>query len=93
MKSLESESKTAVMEARRREARGEHRDLFSQRPAVATRPANRPARSNRPAPELAAARVLSRQLPRKRVSAEKKRIIHLICLNLVALLKRRSQEA
>jgi len=89
MKSLESESKTAALEARRREARGQHHDLFSQRPQVAARP----RRPTKPAPELTAARVLSRQLPRKRVSAEKKRIIHLICLNLVALLKRRSQEA
>jgi hypothetical protein len=32
-------------------------------------------------------------LKRKRVSAEKKRIIHLICLNLVTILKRRSQQA
>jgi hypothetical protein len=88
MKSLESESKSAAMEARRREAQGQHRDLFSARPQVAARPTR-----SKPAPELTAARVLSRQLPRKRVSAEKKRIIHLICLNLVALLKRRSQEA
>ena len=89
MKSLDSESKAAAVEARRREAHGQSRDLFSPRPAVAARP----RRSTKPAPELAAARVLSRQLPRKHVSAEKKRIIHLICLNLVALLKRRSQEA
>lgn len=40
------------------------------------------------APELAAARVLCNQLRRKRVSAEKKRIVHLICLNLLAVLKR-----
>jgi hypothetical protein len=89
MKSLDSESKTVAQEVRRREAQGQSRDLFSPRPAVAARP----RRSSKPAPELAAARVLSRQLPRKRVSAEKKRIIHLICLNLVALLKRRSQQA
>ena len=88
MKSLDSESRAAAAEARKRDAHGQSRDLFSARPA----PAHRTGRS-RPAPELAAARVLSRQLPRKRVSAEKKRIIHLICLNLVALLKRRSQEA
>ena len=87
MKSLDSESKVAALEERRRDAHG-HRDLFSARPAAAARP-----RHSKPAPELTAARVLSRQLPRKRVSAEKKRIIHLICLNLVALLKRRSQEA
>ena len=89
MKSLDSESKTVALDARRRETHAQPRDLFSPRSAVAARP----RRSSKPAPELTAARVLSRQLPRKRVSAEKKRIIHLICLNLVALLKRRSQEA
>ena len=41
------------------------------------------------APELAAARVLCNQLRRKRASTEKKRIVHLICLNLLAVLKRR----
>jgi hypothetical protein len=45
------------------------------------------------APELLAARVLCNQLKRKRVSAEKKRLVHLICLNLLAILKRRSQRA
>jgi len=45
------------------------------------------------APELTAARVLCRQLGRKRASADRKRIAHLICLNLVAILKRRSQQA
>jgi len=34
--------------------------------------------------------VLCNQLRRKRASAEKKRIVHLICLNLLAVLKRRS---
>jgi hypothetical protein len=63
-------------------------DLFPGAAAATAR-----TRRTKPAPELAAARVLCRQLPRKRVSAEKKRIIHLICLNLVAILKRRSQEA
>jgi hypothetical protein len=47
------------------------------------------AARRRLAPELAAARVLCNQLRRKRVSAEKKRIVHLICLNLLAVLKRR----
>jgi hypothetical protein len=89
MKSFDSESRTVARHARERDqAHAQPRDLFSVRPAAAGRP-----RRTKPAPELAAARVLSRQLPRKRVSAEKKRIIHLICLNLVALLKRRSQEA
>ena len=67
---------------------GRSPDLFSPRPAPAAR-----TRKIRAAPELAAARVLCNQLKRKRVSAEKKRIIHLICLNLVAILKRRSQQA
>ena len=49
-----------------------------------------PGGRRRLAPELAAARVLCNQLRRKRVSAEKKRIVHLICLNLLAVLKRRA---
>jgi hypothetical protein len=36
--------------------------------------------------------MLCRQLPRKRVLAEKRRLVHLICLNLLAILKRRSQQ-
>jgi len=87
MKTFDREDDVAVLEAPR--ASRHHQDLFSHRPVPAAR-----ARKSRAAPELAAARVLSRQLPRKRVSAEKKRIIHLICLNLVALLnKRRTQHA
>jgi len=62
--------------------------LFSGRPIRAAR-----AKKMRNAPELTAARALCRQLPRKRFGAEKKRIAHLICLNLLAILKRRSQEA
>ena len=73
-----------------RRMRGESRSgsLFSGQPPRAAR-----KRKMRNAPELTAARALCRQLPRKRVSAEKKRIVHLICLNLLAILKRRSQEA
>ena len=48
-----------------------------------------PGARRRLAPELAAARVLCNQLRRKRVSTEKKRIVHLICLNLLAVLKRK----
>lgn len=88
MKSFDSESGGALKSREKDMVQGQSHDLFQARPAVATRP-----RRAKPAPELAAARVLCRQLPRKRVSAEKKRIIHLICLNLVAILKRRSQEA
>ena len=67
---------------------GQSQDLFSARPAPAAK-----TRKMRTAPELAAARVLCNQLKRKRISAEKKRIIHLICLNLVTVLKRRSPQA
>jgi len=69
-------------------ASGPSQDLFSARPAPAAK-----TRKMRAAPELAAARVLCNQLKRKRISAEKKRIIHLICLNLVTVLKRRSPQA
>ena len=88
MKTFDSEVGNEVgLEARTKEATGQSRDLFSARPAPAVKSRSRPA------PELAAARVLCRQLPRKRASAEKKRIIHLICLNLVTVLKRRSPQA
>lgn len=60
--------------------------LFSGKPVFR---GNRAMR-RRLAPELALARVLCNQLRRKRASAEKKRIAHLICLNLLAVLKRRS---
>jgi len=69
-------------------AAGESGDLFSVKPI---RPRGMTARS-KPAPEFAAARMLCRQLPRKRVLAEKRRLAHLICLNLLAILKRRSQQ-
>jgi len=69
-------------------ASGESGSLFSGKPL---RPRGTPARS-KSAPELAAARMLCRQLPRKRVLAEKRRLAHLICLNLLAILKRRSQQ-
>jgi hypothetical protein len=78
----------ATPEASRDAPSGPSRDLFSARPAPAVR-----TRRLKAAPELAAARVLCNQLKRKRISAEKKRIIHLICLNLVTILKRRSQQA
>jgi len=62
--------------------------LFSGKPVRGFR-----SRKMRNAPELTAARVLCRQLPRKRVITEKKRIVHLICLNLLAILKRGSPQA
>jgi len=88
MKTFDSEAGTELLERGKRGASGESRDLFSSRPAPSAR-----ARTMRTAPEITAARVLCNQLKRKRVSAEKKRIIHLICLNLVAILKRKSQQA
>jgi hypothetical protein len=62
--------------------------LFAGKPPGARGMAMR----RKPAPELLAARVLCNQLKRKRVSAEKKRLVHLICLNLLAILKRRSPQ-
>jgi hypothetical protein len=64
---------------------GDSESLFSDDMFRRSRAARR-----RLAPELAAARVLCNQLRRKRVSAEKKRIVHLICMNLLAVLKRRA---
>jgi hypothetical protein len=64
---------------------GESGSLFTGNPVFSRNAAAR----RRLAPELAAARVLCHQLRRKRVSADKKRIVHLICLNLLAVLKRR----
>ena len=68
-------------------AAGESGNLFAGKPLSR----RGPARKRRPAPELVAARVLCNQLRRKRVSAEKKRIVHLICLNLLTILKHRPQ--
>ena len=68
-------------------ATGKSGNLFARKLA------RRPAKGLRAAPEIVAARVLCDQLGRKRASAEKKRIVHLICLNLLAILKRRSQQA
>ena len=64
-------------------------DLFAGKPVVKRSPVAR----HRLAPELTAARVLCHQLRRKRALPEKKRIVHLICLNLLAVLNRPSQQA
>jgi hypothetical protein len=63
-------------------------DLFPGRPL----PRRNPVTKRSLAPELTAARVLCNQLRRKRAAAEKKRIVHLICLNLLAVLNRPSQQ-
>lgn len=65
---------------------GESGSLFAGKSLFSRSPAAR----RRLTPELTAARVLCNQLRRKRASADKKRIVHLICLNLLAVLKRRS---
>jgi hypothetical protein len=64
-------------------------DLFAAEPVLK----RIPAAKRRLAPELTAARVLCNQLRRKRALPEKKRIVHLICLNLLAVLNRPSQQA
>jgi len=64
-------------------------DLFPAKPI----PKRTPATRRSLAPELTAARVLCNQLRRKRALPEKKRIVHLICLNLLAILNRPSQHA
>ncbi len=63
--------------------------LFAEKPISRRSPVTR----RKLAPELAAARVLCHQLRHKRARPEKERIAHLICLNLVAILKHRSQQA
>ena len=56
-------------------------------------PRRSPVFRRRHAPELEAARVLCHQLRNKRVRADKARLVHLICMNLVAILKHRSRQA
>ena len=65
---------------------GESGSLFTGKPVFRGNPAMR----RRLAPELALARVLCNQLRRQRAGAQKKHIVHLICLNLLAVLKRPS---
>jgi len=64
-------------------------NLFAEKP-IRRRP---PMIKRRPAPaELSAARVLCHQLRNKRARTDKKRIVHLICLNLLTILRHRSQQ-
>jgi hypothetical protein len=67
-------------------AGAESGNLFAARAAVRRR------RAIATAPELAAARVLCHQLRRKQARPDKQRIAHLICLNLLAILKPRAPE-
>lgn len=62
-------------------------DLFGEKPL----PRCESEVKRRHAPELTVARALCRQILRKRARPDKKRIAHLICLNLVSMLKQGSQ--
>ena len=65
---------------------GESGDLFGEMPIP-----RRDAVTRRNfAPALTTARVLCRQLRHKRARPDKQRIAHLICLNLLSMLKHRS---
>lgn len=61
-------------------------DLFEKMPF----PRRDPAVKVKPPPELTAARVLCRQLRRKHTPRDKQRIAHLICLNLLSMLRHQS---
>jgi hypothetical protein len=58
-------------------------DLFGNMRLQPREPVSRP----KTPPELAAARVLCRQLRRKHTPQDKQRIAHLICLNLLSMLR------
>ncbi len=68
-------------------ATGESGDLFGETPI----PGREPVSKRRLAPELTTARVLCRQLRHKQAHPDKKRIAHLICLNLLSMLRQDSQ--
>ncbi len=62
---------------------GKSGDLFGKMPFPRRGPMVKP----RLPPELTAARMLCRQLRRKQAPQEKQRIAHLICLNLLSMLR------
>jgi hypothetical protein len=64
-------------------------NLFAEKPDFRRSPATR----HRLAPELQAAHALCHQLRNKRTRPDKRRLAHLICLNLQAILKHRAQQA
>lgn len=64
-------------------AAGESGDLFGGVPILRRDPVT----ERRRAPALTTARVLCRQLRFKQARPEKQRIAHLICLNLVSMLR------
>ena len=63
---------------------GQSGDLFSKKSSAPYAPRLK----RRLPPELTVARVLCRQLRRKQTPREKQRIAHLICLNLLSMLRR-----
>ena len=65
-------------------ATGAAGDLFGE----ASIPGRGPVIRRTPVPQLATARVLCRQLRRKPARPDKKRIAHLICLNLLSMLRK-----
>ena len=68
---------------------GKSGDLFGNTP----NPGRDPVIRCRPAPALTTARVLCRQLRQKQARPEKLRIAHLICLNLMSMLRHGAQRA
>ena len=70
-------------------ASGKSGDLFGETPV----PGREAAIERRSSPELTTARVLCRQLRHKQARPDKKRIAHLICLNLLSMLRHESQRA
>lgn len=62
-------------------------DLFGEKHV----PRRGPVIRRQTAPELKVARALCRQIVRKQARPDKQRIAHLICLNLVSMLKHGSQ--
>jgi hypothetical protein len=70
-------------------AAGESGDLFGETPI----PARGPLNVRGFAPALTTARVLCRQLRHKQARPDKHRITHLICLNLLSMLRHDSHRA
>jgi hypothetical protein len=70
-------------------ATGKSGDLFGETPV----PGPDPMRKRRSAPELTTARVLCRQLRHKQARPDKMRITHLICLNLLSMLRQDAKRA
>jgi hypothetical protein len=69
------------------DAAGESGDLFGETPT----PQRDAATKRSFAPALTTARVLCRQLRRRQPRPDKQRIAHLICLNLLSMLRHDTQ--